>query len=275
MVYLNKVISINIKSLENIILEKLENAIQDELFYVDNINEDKKENIKNNILKEIKNQIKTDYFIYRIMDEKKCVFKHSRGKNEGYFCHKNITKNGNHKEYLCRIHNKYHVPIKKNIKNVDNYKVSDISVNESIEKTNVNNKIMLYNSSAINKQRIILKNKNKYYIKGLNPNIKNIIKNYSSDTICKYNKDKLCHNIDKYGKCDFKNVHNNFSIQDYINNEFYSIDSKCKTCKIVYNKERRQFKNEQLKKYESQIENLYNLYKIKDKLIDIYENRIN
>lgn len=223
MVYLNKVISINIKSLENIILEKLENAIQDELFYVDNINEDKKENIKNNILKEIKNQIKTDYFIYRIMDEKKCVFKHSRGKYEEYFCHKNITKNGNHKEYLCRIHNKYHVPIKKNIKNVDNYKVSDISVNESIEKTNVNNKIMLYNSSAINKQRIILKNKNKYYIKGLNPNIKNIIKNYSSDTICKYNKDKLCHNIDKYGKCDFKNVHNNFSIQDYINNEFYII----------------------------------------------------
>ena len=213
MVYLNKVISINIKSLEDTILEKLEKAIQDELYYVDDINEIKKEKIQTNILKEIKNEIEKDNFIYRVMDEKKCVFKHRRGKNEGYFCHKNITKNGNYKEYLCRSHNKYHVPIKKNIQKVDNYKNSDISLNKPISKPNVNsNKIMLYNSSAINKQKIILKNKNKYNIKGFNSNsknIKNIIENYSYDTICKFNNDK--------SKCDFKHLYNDFSIYDYIN----------------------------------------------------------
>lgn len=33
--------------------------------------------------------------------------------------------------------------------------------------------------------------------------------------------------------------------------EIYSTDSRCKKCKIVYNKERRHFKNEQLKLYKN------------------------
>lgn len=54
-------------------------------------------------------------------------------------------------------------------------------------------------------------------------------------------------------------------------NDFYSNDRKCKPCKILYNKERRRIKNEKLNLYKNRIEDMYD---IKDKLIEIYENKI-
>jgi hypothetical protein len=55
-------------------------------------------------------------------------------------------------------------------------------------------------------------------------------------------------------------------------NDFYNNENRCKPCKIKYNKERRHIKNEQLNRYKNIAEDSY---KIKDKLIEIYENRIN
>lgn len=223
MVYLNENVSINIKLLEKILMEKLGNIVEHELYYIDNIDDEKKDKITKNILKEIKNEIKKDIFIYRIMDDKKCTFKHSRGNKDGYFCCKNITHNGDKDKYLCRIHNKYHISTKKNIKRDDNYKVSDnnISISKSVNITTINNnKNSLYKLPSIQYQNIIFKNKmkkNKYYIKNINlKNIKNIIKYYSLNTICKYNNNGLCHNIDKYGKCDFKHINNSLIFNDYI-----------------------------------------------------------
>lgn len=40
--------------------------------------------------------------------------------------------------------------------------------------------------------------------------------------------------------------------------DFYGNDSRCKSCKILYNKERRHIKNDQLKKYREIAENSYN-----------------
>jgi hypothetical protein len=55
------------------------------------------------------------------------------------------------------------------------------------------------------------------------------------------------------------------------NNSFYNKDNRCKTCKIAYNKERRHIKTQQLKDYKKKMDKNYEL---KDKLINIYENRI-
>lgn len=170
------------------------------------------------------------------MDRNKCVYKHKRGKHDGKFCHNNITNNGDNKKWLCRTHNKNHIPQKKVInKNNNNINVkTDFSISKSIESIKDNTNIEVLSSedtSSItdinenlkilplskNKFKNKLKNKN-YYIKDIKlNNIKNIIKSYSENIICKYNNHELCHNISKYGKCDFKHI-NNISLNNFIDN---------------------------------------------------------
>lgn len=150
MVYLNKVVSVDIKELEKVILEKVNEAIKNELYYVDNLENDAKQTITKNIVKEIKNQIKKDNFLYRIIDKNKCIFKHKRGKRDGNFCCNNITQNGNIKEYLCRRHNKLHIPKpRKDIINKQNNNINineNISISKSIEsiKNNINSLSLIH-----------------------------------------------------------------------------------------------------------------------------------
>ena len=54
-------------------------------------------------------------------------------------------------------------------------------------------------------------------------------------------------------------------------NNFYNKDNRCKPCKIAYNKQRRHIKIQQLKEYK---EKMYENYELKDKIINIYENKI-
>lgn len=233
MVYLNKIVSVDIKKLEKLILEKVNDAIKNELYYVDNIENKVKETINRNIVKEIKNQIKKDNFLYRIMDDNKCVFKHKRGKHDGKFCCNNITKNGDKKEYLCRRHNKSHIPKhRKDINKQNNNINENISISKSIEsiKNNINS---TSNSDAISTSNSsfnradksnsnkIKKHKNNYIIKNIYVNkfnlnnFKNIINKYNNVIICKYSDDN-CHNVNKYGYCDFKHIHKNISIKEFL-----------------------------------------------------------
>lgn len=218
MVYLNKIVSVDIKILENIILEKMEEKIENELDYVHNINDARKDQIKKNILKEMKLEIKKDIFIYRIMDRNKCVYKHKRGKHNGKFCHNNITNNGDSKKWLCRTHNKNHVPKPKIINKNNEYikNNTNLEIISSITNINENTKLPPRSKNKFkNNFKSNLKNKT-YYIKDIKlNNIKNIIISYSSNIICKYNNHELCHNIFKHGRCDFKHI-NNISLNNFI-----------------------------------------------------------
>lgn len=233
MVYLNKVVSVNIKSLEKLILEKVHEAVQNELYYVD-IKNEMKEKINKNILKEIKNKIKTDNFIYRIMDDEKCVFKHNRGKYDGYFCCNKITKNGNKKEYKCRKHNKSHVPKPRNNNIKDNIPFQNkdsISQSINLTKKNIynyeelqqkdNKPINIINSYDIYKKNKFKNNINKkekkILIENFNLNsFKKIVKEYNNFIVCKYKVNNNCDNINKHGHCDFKHINNNIFINDFL-----------------------------------------------------------
>lgn len=167
MVYLNEKVFVNIKSLELNILKIVEDKVQNELYYVDNITDEKKERIKNNILKEVKIEIKRDLFLYRIMADDRCTYKHRHGKNEGYFCHNNITKNGDHKKYLCRTHNRNHIPKKKEKHNISN---KNMSISKSIKLIDINKNKILSSWSKNN-----FENNYSKKVKSLNNNINNSI----------------------------------------------------------------------------------------------------
>lgn len=240
MVCLNETISVNMKELSKLILEKVNQAIEDELYYVDDIKDDKKEIIKNRILKEIKTQVKNDNFIYRIMANNRCTYKHKHGKHDGFFCHKNITKNGDSKKYLCRTHNKFHIPkSRKNINNIeDNNKIInkftiEKSINlikndidhypeqlQKINKTSLN----IINDNSIYQKKLFknnIKRKNiKIHIDNFNLNyFKKINKEHRNIIICKYDGHDNCYNINKYGHCDFKHTNNNISLNNFLNKD--------------------------------------------------------
>lgn len=243
MVCLNENLTINIKQMKNIFISKLDNIIEHELHYIEGINDIKKDKIKNAIIKEIKNEMNTDYFMYSIMDDKYCTYKHSRGKKEHQFCCKKITNNGNSKKYVCTIHNKLHIPKKKvnfnisdkNINIMDKYENNGYNNLKLIEYKNIDpilesknkkkrkniNSKMIKNNDKHN--TIIRKNINskmlinkKIYIKDFDmKKLKNSLKIYNSKIICKYN-ENICYNIEKYGKCDFKHIDNKIYIPDLL-----------------------------------------------------------
>lgn len=224
MVCLNDKIPVNIFQMKKVIIDKLDQIIEDELFYIDdkNLNQDIKDKLKNNILKEMKNKLYTDNFIYLIMDNNYCSFKHNRGKNDGKFCCKRITSNGDKKEYLCTIHNKNHIPKTKNIK----MKIQKIyKNNETLEKLekietvkNVkdgnNNYIYIKNQNIKNALKI--KNKSKIHknihINNFNINIfRNISyndnnNNHYKNIVCNYKEKELCHNFINFGCCRYKHI---------------------------------------------------------------------
>lgn len=112
MVCLNDKLPINLAQMKDVIMTNLEKIIENELYYIDNINlnENRKNNLKNNIIKGLRNEFSKDKFIYLMIDNNHCGHKIKRGKNDGNFCCKKITKNGNKKNYVCTKHNKDHIP---------------------------------------------------------------------------------------------------------------------------------------------------------------------
>lgn len=224
MVVLNKVLNINIDQMKKNIINEIYEIIDHEFYYIDNVHNDKKEIMKNSIIKQIKDKLNTDNFMYRIMADNRCIYKHKYGKQDGHFCHKNITKNGDSKKYLCRTHNKNHVPNKKikynNDKNISIKKsIQLINVNKMDNVNNKNNVLIkndiknikyghLYNLSKKNNGMINYnKSINKIYIKNTKINIvKKLINLYNDNIICKYKKKDTCYNIDKYGSCNFKHI---------------------------------------------------------------------
>lgn len=134
MVCLNDVISFKKNILKNNLKNELNDYIQNN-FYLNEIPQLKLEsnikseltikiidNIKNLIKNKINELFENDYFLYKNMDDNVCTHKYKRGKNDGRFCCKKITKKGNKEKYVCRIHNPDHKPEKRNNKKLKNSK---------------------------------------------------------------------------------------------------------------------------------------------------------
>lgn len=227
---LNEKLPIDYRYLRKIFVDELDIIVNDVLFYVDDIKNEKKEKIKNNIISEFKNRINNNNIIERIIHKDHCIHKYNKGKKDGNICCKKITMNGNKKKYVCTIHNKDHIPKKKIIKNDTN----NISINKSISLFNKNNEaniISTLSSSSVNKKYIKLKkisftekhkNKNKSnYVKNFNiinfnKEIKNFYNNYEN-TICKYRENSLCKNIINNGCCIYKHIENEIPLHVYNN----------------------------------------------------------
>lgn len=177
MVCLNEKLPINKFKMQKVMLNKLEEIIEHELWYLEGVKDEKKEKLKKSIIKEMKNNFESDHFIYLMIHDEHCTYKHNRGKNNGNFCCKKITKKGDKKKYLCRTHNKNHVPQKRITNTISNTINLDKSVNNNkynttncitTKKEKPNNIELLVfegdklNNSNISKIPIIKKNNYKY-----------------------------------------------------------------------------------------------------------------
>lgn len=117
MVVLNETIEFSVKKLRNNLSLTVKEFLKEALdYYIDKKNIEK---ILKNTEKFIKNKIIEDHFIYINMNDNLCTHKFKRGKRDGEYCCKRITKNGDKSKYICTKHNKGHIP-KKKIKKVVN-----------------------------------------------------------------------------------------------------------------------------------------------------------
>lgn len=235
MVCLNKKVPIDLSLMKKVIISELENIIKNKLCYILDKNE-KIEKINKNIINELKNRFNTDLFIQRMVHNENCIYKYKRGSKESQLCCNKITINGDKENFVCTKHNKKHIPIKRNINN--------ISVKKSIElfKENENVNVKLSGQNIINNDRedipskdkrlkhnVINKNNfkiiKKIHINKIKSNLNEmeilkykyeINKLNSEKTICKYNDNSFCYNIEKYGNCNFKHVNKELDIKDLI-----------------------------------------------------------
>lgn len=228
MVCLNNNIPMDYSKMKKVILLELDNIIKNELYYIDEINENKKDRIKDNIIKEMKNQFNSDLFIKRMMNDNHCIFKHKTGKNDGKICCKRITKNGDKSNYVCTTHNKDHIPKKKikindNDGNIKNDKSIELIINNKIDnKTNISIKNSIENIDIENTTR-----NTKNMVHEISTDIKNTkinsfktSFNLYNNIICKYKNNSICYNIIKYGHCDFKHMDNKIHITKFLYNNY-------------------------------------------------------
>lgn len=204
---LNKKLPVDIVVMKNTLLKELDFIMENELEYLNDLDENKKDKLKKNVLKRFKNQINTDYFNYRIINENHCTYKHTRGKNEGYICCKNITNNGNRKKYICRIHNKEHVP-KKKLSNLNNRSTdaNEKNISDNIE--------IIHNNKLNNKIVNINKYKDKRNIKKNNEffrNKKMIINNFNINTF-----KKIVNNYNHYNNSKYIYNKHNITLLDFV-----------------------------------------------------------
>lgn len=163
MVVLNDFLPINISSLKIHISNKIRDILDDQLdYFIETssiIKKNDKKRIFDNIIKEVKNSISSDYFLYLVMHDNYCVYKYKKGRKEGQYCAKKIRSNNPKKSYLCCQHDKGHIPKKKEIKrncnNIDNTcatieiksNYDDIKVIEEINSDNDSNIYLLKEKS--------------------------------------------------------------------------------------------------------------------------------
>lgn len=169
MVYLNKNISFNIKSLKKELTLEMQDLMDD---YDHILDEKKVLSLKNKIEKKIDKLFFSDHFIYLTMNERHCTFKHKRGNNEGYFCCKNIRTNlgGQKDDYLCCTHSKKHTPKKRKQKKIKSLiKEDPLQENEKDETTilgGIKNKELSFNDNInikllrLNANNLNISNKN-------------------------------------------------------------------------------------------------------------------
>lgn len=156
MVCLNDYISFNKLKLRN----NLKKEINDHILRLDfdlDIEKIKLEQINKKLNEKLNDLFSSDNFIYLNTNDNHCIHKFKKGKKEGYFCFKQITKNGDKDNYVCTKHNKNHIP-KKRIKNIKE-KTNEILQNQTFknnENKNNNNFIIKIKN---NKNKIFKKNK--------------------------------------------------------------------------------------------------------------------
>lgn len=220
MVCLNDKLPIDYTRLRSLFAEELTNIIENEIHYIDGLKHEKKEKIKNNIINAFKSKMNSNFIIEQVIHKDNCIYKYKKGKKDGIVCCKKITKNGDKDKYVCTTHNKNHIPKSKNsIEKLETNKYNNIYSPKSFEIIKEKNVIR---NSKIYKKCFRNNIKNKTYIGNININlIMNSLKkyskcSYSENMICKYNNEKLCYNIAKYGKCRFKHK-NNPTIYDFLN----------------------------------------------------------
>lgn len=251
MVCLNRKLPINLIQMRTELIKEIDYIIDNKLYFLDVIfsslkndikNDENKYNnkidkLKNNIIKEIKNKINADNFIYRIIDDDHCTFKHKRGKNEGHYCSKKINTNleGQKKDYLCCTHSKKHVPKKKGINKGNHTSPSNnITINlndiKNVDKYSQPNNCLNIRKSLHDKSNYIKKNiknkKNTYVNSSILNSFKKSINNSVNDnfhknTVCNHKEKQLCHNIKKHGYCNFKHFSNEILLTDFIEKTKY------------------------------------------------------
>ena len=101
-----------VHSIKDIMNEAMEKYFEDEVLC--KTKEKRQKMIKE---KKEKTNTNTKHFQYLNSSSNNCTYIHKRGKNEGYMCHKKITKNGDKKKFICIKHNPNHIPKKKREKN--------------------------------------------------------------------------------------------------------------------------------------------------------------
>lgn len=190
MVCLNRYISFDKIKLKNNLSKELNESIKLE-FDIYYYNNEKIKNIFEKIYKHINDKTKelfeNNHFLYINMNDNICSHMYKKGKQEGYFCCKKITKNGNKKESVCTKHNKSHIPKKKlkikNNKNSKNCKIfeNDKNIDNSIIKMNINKNKIIKNRLKNNFSKI-KKRKFKINIYG-EINFNYILKRFSQEIL--------------------------------------------------------------------------------------------
>lgn len=237
MVCLIKKLPVNLNKMRTVLIDEIDNIINHELYYLDITfpglktdikNDENKYNnkinrIKNNIIEEIRKKMNTDYFLYRIIDDGHCTFKHNRGKNDGNFCCKKIKTNliDDKKDYLCCTHSKKHIPKKKDI-NKNNHNSNDISINNSIKLIDINNNLKNVKKDITSEDKSLILNENKtekpVIINRKNKIIKRtdiycfkkVIKEYN------YNNNIICRYSDCNNNCIYKHINKEILLSDLL-----------------------------------------------------------
>lgn len=133
MVVINDNICFSMKKLRKHFSDDIKNFINRALEHY--LNEEEIKKIAENTGEYVKEKLLEDNFIYLTMDDNLCTYKYRRGKKDGNYCCKKITKNGNKHKYVCTRHNPDHIPKKRKNKNFKNSKNCKIFENNK----NINN----------------------------------------------------------------------------------------------------------------------------------------
>lgn len=265
MVVLNEFLPISILSLKTQFSNKLIDILDDKLdYYIETstvIKKNDKKRLFNNIVKEVKNIISSDHFLYLIMDNNYCTHKYRKGKNEGKYCAKKIRSNNPKKVYLCCSHDKEHVPKKKNI-SVDNTHSPMELINNNIDDNNkIKNKIEIkndpkkknintnYNNNQLNNK--VINN----FKTDINIKIEDIDENYETNS---NNKISICL-LDKKEKKNMKIQENQLEnkknginkkiINSNINLSIVDIDNYLNINKVGKNINKNKYNNKHSKRY--------------------------